>query len=540
MKTKNPIAASIAALACCGAALHAVPVEIVSETFDNPSGDAPLSTYGWSVLLTEDGLISDYGTQSRAAGVGSGDYAFYAPKADDNAPWTALVPNDPALVSTTVPAGFDIADFISVAWDSSADNVDHAYRVAVQIGGVWYASSQTFNDLFPDSGTTPENFVSLLFNPVSFANAANWLTVENTTLDATAPLSLGAAPGSDLSGDVTAVGFYLVAGVDDEVAGDHVRFDNVTVIADGPAAPEQVYLQSFDYADSTSLSDYGWTAWVTEYGSISNYTSTYTNQQRVIGVTNASYAYYAPKQDDSTLDAVPNAPAMATTTAPGPINIADLGSVRWLASGDNADHEYRVAIQVGGVWYASEPALNDGIPDSSTTYTPLIFEPGSFATASNWLTIQNMTLGSPGQLSLGSAPGSDLTGMVTAFGLYMVSGTDDEIAGDHVRFDDFEIRALLPTGQVAPRITSFTSVGGGVWELTLEGAAATGYEFYSSTDLTFAPGTLVTSLTQNNPAEDPGDVTGGNLLTTDANGDGKVRLTLSGATRDFVRAQSAP
>lgn len=77
------------------------------------------------------------------------------------------------------------------------------------------------------------------------------------------------------------------------------------------------------------------------------------------------------------------------------------------------------------------------------------------------------------------------------------------------------------------------------WSST-RGEASAGYPFYSSTDLTFSPGTLVTTLTQNNPADDPGDVTGGNLLTTEANGDGKVRITLSGATRDFVRAQSAP
>lgn len=121
-----------------------------------------------------------------------------------------------------------------------------------------------------------------------------------------------------------------------------------------------------------------------------------------------------------------------------------------------------------------------------------------------------------------------------------LAGVDDETAGDHVRFDDFEIRALLPPATGAPRITSINAVGGGVWELTLEGDAGTDYQFYSSADLTFNPGTLIDSLTQANPSEDAGTVTSGDLLTTDANGDGKVRLILGGATRDFVRAESAP
>ncbi len=541
MKQVIPNLAVATALACFSTTLQAVPVEIISEDFLNAGQETSLVNYGWSVLVTENANISDYGTQARAIGVGAQDYAFYGPKADDLAPWTNLVPNDPAVASTLVPAGIDITDLVSVKWDSSSDNADHAFHVAVQVGGVWYASSLALNDGFPDSATAAANFRPLEYIPISFATASNWLTIQNATVGAVAPLSLGAGPVADLAGEVTAIGFYLVAGIDNEIAGDHMRFDNFKVVADTapvPPGPVPLYLQAFDQPDvgNKPFTDYGWSVRVTESGNISSYSP----EAQALGIANQDYAFFAPKQDDLEPwnDAVPNLPALATTSVPGSIALEALDSIRWLASGDNIDHEFRVAIQVGGVWYASNPALNDGFPDSGTgTFTPLAYSPESFATASNWLKIENTTVGSPGQLSLGAAPVSDLTGSVTAFGLYLVSGIDDEAPGDHVRFDDFAI-----WGQPAAplRITSFTAIGGNVWEVTLVGEATTNYNFYSSSDLTFAPGTLVSSLSQNNPAEDPGSVTGGNLLTTDTNGDGKVRMTLGGGPKDFVRAQSAP
>ncbi|BCX46845.1 hypothetical protein HAHE_07530 [Haloferula helveola] len=93
--------------------------------------------------------------------------------------------------------------------------------------------------------------------------------------------------------------------------------------------------------------------------------------------------------------------------------------------------------------------------------------------------------------------------------------------------------------QVGPMITSFTSVGPNLWELELSGDADTAYEFRSSTTLDFDPGTLVENLTQGDPG-DAGSIGGANdsVLTTDSNGDGKARLTLSGGPADFVRAQN--
>ncbi|MCH7226237.1 hypothetical protein [Haloferula sp. A504] len=94
----------------------------------------------------------------------------------------------------------------------------------------------------------------------------------------------------------------------------------------------------------------------------------------------------------------------------------------------------------------------------------------------------------------------------------------------------------------SPRITSFSSLGGGIWEVTLaDGGAAASFEFRSSTTLDFSPGTLVTPLSQANPGTDPGDVdASGDFVTTDTNGDATVRMTLTGSPKDFVRAVSLP
>jgi hypothetical protein len=86
-------------------------------------------------------------------------------------------------------------------------------------------------------------------------------------------------------------------------------------------------------------------------------------------------------------------------------------------------------------------------------------------------------------------------------------------------------------------VSSFTAIGGDVFELTLEGKSSAAYEFRSSTDLVFEPGTLVTDLTQGKPS-DPGTIGGPNnsMVTTDGDGIATVRMNLTGS-KNFVRAQ---
>jgi hypothetical protein len=87
------------------------------------------------------------------------------------------------------------------------------------------------------------------------------------------------------------------------------------------------------------------------------------------------------------------------------------------------------------------------------------------------------------------------------------------------------------------KITSFDSLGSGVFELTLKGEAGTSYEFRSAPTLDFTQGTQVSNLLKGNSG-DPGMISGfnGSVVTTDGNGDAIVQMVLTGPA-NFVRAQ---
>ena len=94
----------------------------------------------------------------------------------------------------------------------------------------------------------------------------------------------------------------------------------------------------------------------------------------------------------------------------------------------------------------------------------------------------------------------------------------------------------VPDPASDPEITSITSLGGGVFELKLEGEPSTSYEFYSSATLDFTSGTsgtLVAPLTVTLGTGGPLDV------TTDGSGDATVEASLGDLATvpaNFVRA----
>ncbi len=75
-------------------------------------------------------------------------------------------------------------------------------RPAVQIGGQWYAAATSVSTGNADNTTTGGTFAtqSLAFNGA----AANWVTLGD--VDGANGVTLGAAPGSALSGNITGVG----------------------------------------------------------------------------------------------------------------------------------------------------------------------------------------------------------------------------------------------------------------------------------------------------------------------------------------------
>lgn len=122
------------------------------------------------------------------------------------------------------------------------------------------------------------------------------------------------------------------------------------------------------------------------------------------------------------------------------------------------------------------------------------------------------------------------TELTLAAGMNGVGSNNDAFA-----IDDFTV-TRIPDPTV--EITSFASIGGGIWELTLEGARNTAFEFRSSTTLDFTPGMLVENLSQGDPSES-GTIIGTNdaVILTDSAGIATVRMSLLGEPADFVRAQ---
>jgi hypothetical protein len=164
---------------------------------------------------------------------------------------------------------------------------------------------------------------------------------------------------------------------------------------------------------------------------------------------------------------------------------------------------------------------------------PTVFTPtsGSTGTALGPISTTNAAatgLADPNHFISGTFT-SDGSGVLTI----AITATDNRPAINGVRIETV-------ASEADPRITSITSVGGGVWELALKGDASTTYEFRSSTTLEFAPGTQVVSLMAGVPAVGAISGTNNEIVTTDGSGDATVRMTLTGNPADFVRAQSVP
>lgn len=119
----------------------------------------------------------------------------------------------------------------------------------------------------------------------------------------------------------------------------------------------------------------------------------------------------------------------------------------WYEGNADATATMRLIVQAGGQWYAgatafSTPATTLGAFAASAELKEVEYD----RAAANWLTLNFDGSYNPGTdtgtnssvaLSLGAAPGSDLSGMITAFGVY-VEGPGTR------RFDTFEINAIVP------------------------------------------------------------------------------------------------
>jgi len=225
------------------------PTSLVSYAqpfYDDGASDSPHALFGWSALVeTAAAGVIDYehGTDGTATGIGravgstnvppainattevSGPtdhgYLYFAPKADSDVPAGAG-----SLHFTGDVPDVDITDLQSLAFETRNDNTDAEMRLAIKIGGQWYASATDFGDDGSADIWTLHNVA-----PADFAAAANWLSLTVTGSD----ITVGGPIGAGLSGTVTDFGMFIDSGANPE-AGDHARFDNFLVKVDLPTA----------------------------------------------------------------------------------------------------------------------------------------------------------------------------------------------------------------------------------------------------------------------------------------------------------------
>jgi hypothetical protein len=196
--------AGLATLAVWSTAGSALAVTLYREDFtDAEANDGTLADVGWN------------GTDSiGSAGSSSGIFNTFHWWYNNSTIASGLTPSGLSY-TTENPAIASSTPGLTIAWAQRLENqFDDAFaeatgtgtgvdvRPAVQIGGQWYAAAAAASTGNADNTTTGGTFAdqSLAFN----AGAANWVLVEG--VDGVDGVTLGAAPGADLAGNITGVG----------------------------------------------------------------------------------------------------------------------------------------------------------------------------------------------------------------------------------------------------------------------------------------------------------------------------------------------
>lgn len=115
---------------------------------------------------------------------------------------------NPKIAATTTPLNINsTAPDLTFTWLMGNSSTVPTIQIAVEVGGQWYASvtsfttaAQTLGDFSNINSTTAET-KTLVYSPI----ASNW-NILNFTPDTT--LSMGGMAPSDLSGNITGLGFY--------------------------------------------------------------------------------------------------------------------------------------------------------------------------------------------------------------------------------------------------------------------------------------------------------------------------------------------
>jgi hypothetical protein len=245
-------AVMLATLPVCGDVIY-------RETLGRPAdtGDLSPTTMGWqsfsNVVLSTVSLVGINGSQdgrpTTVTNVNAGLNSDGTSGAYPRGIHYYLVGAGTKILTFTPEFNFDPASYVAnslvFSWyQGNQDTVD-TMRLAIRIGSQWYASATTFANNASVSLAafdTSAELKQLTFNPAK----ANWLLLNfdgdydggnpGTSTSSSVPLSLGAAPSSNLSGTITAFGIY-VAGETDTRRWDTFQIDGTLTPGDINVSP---------------------------------------------------------------------------------------------------------------------------------------------------------------------------------------------------------------------------------------------------------------------------------------------------------------
>jgi hypothetical protein len=175
---------------------------LILQQFDQVVPDnSPLGVAGWNALAVSNNTVvrdftsfnpdgsGNYPTVSRAVNGGLGGVT-------GNAVMGLAGTANPSLIWTNTTTSLQGRTITNISFYTKNNSSSSTERIAVQVGGQWYASTQSFNDA---GGNSVWAFNSFTFT----TNAAAWQVLNTNTLTLGAPL---ASPLPD--GNVQAVGVY--------------------------------------------------------------------------------------------------------------------------------------------------------------------------------------------------------------------------------------------------------------------------------------------------------------------------------------------
>jgi hypothetical protein len=335
-------------------------------------------------------------------------------------------------------------------WYSMWKVIDHntdTYTMYVQGGTEWPARSvlempnAAFRAVGGDSNDALVNFVAR-----TGGAAGVDLHVDDIYID-----SAGENHQNPLTGEVLIYGQPFYTG-DSHRSADQYNWSSLVTTNSSYTSGAGL----FDFSSSTDESEGG--TYVADNSDGSPNDAGLINATSPTTTANRGYPFFAPGNTTNVDD---DAPALFFTGDVPDTEVADLTSVSFETRNDNTDSEMRVAIKIGSQWYASASdfgGIGDGSSGSNTVWTLESLVPADFGAAANWQLL-TVTEGAGGSLSLGAPPGSDLSGTVTDFGLYVVAGTDPQ-SGDHARFDNFSVNFISSVSMVPePSTLALSALG---------------------------------------------------------------------------------